>query len=409
MQKSRLNCLNCWQLTCLRVMLSLMLHFETVMRQMHHLRQDPLESILVLFGHNFLIFFVWKVLEIWKMTPLLCACAVVITLEAQKRWKRAPHFVKFNFLTHRNRRKWFSQNERRRADLQDVASDLFFFLFFFWPRTNYDLSKFNDNFSPCFSTLKDHNSFPPALSPMKKLPLNSFPLEMHAYVYPDDNQHKKHLGLNFTGNREWSTHLSTVLSKTHHLLGLLKRLKESGLNKQALSSIYKLHICPQLEYASTAWSNLTQQQSDTLERFQRKAAKIILGYRLSDHLNHTYLLSAVEWDTLSSGRALQIAALGFKLFVIQRHPISSPRLLHDTPSPKPLRHSRVFAIPLSNTEANLKSPILPACHLFNSLPHNIQSATSCQQFMSLASPHFLSTRWCCSAHIPQRPFFSTNT
>ena len=32
------------------------------------------------------------------MTPLLCACAVVITLETQKCRKRAPRSVQFNFL-----------------------------------------------------------------------------------------------------------------------------------------------------------------------------------------------------------------------------------------------------------------------------------------------------------------------
>ena len=32
-----------------------------------------------------------------KMTPLLCACAVVITLETQKCRKRASRFVEFNF------------------------------------------------------------------------------------------------------------------------------------------------------------------------------------------------------------------------------------------------------------------------------------------------------------------------
>ena len=33
---------------------------------------------------------------------------------------------------------------------------------------------------------------------------------------------QKHLGLNFTGNLQWSTYLSTVISKTRRLLGLLK-------------------------------------------------------------------------------------------------------------------------------------------------------------------------------------------
>ena len=105
-----------------------------------------------------------------------------------------------------------------------------------------------------------------------------------------------------------------------------------------------------------------------------------------------------------SRRTLQLAALGFKLFA----GTAPPHLLAAAPPrhtpPKPLRHSRVFAIPLANTEAHLKSPILQACHLFNSLPHNIRSATSYQQFMSLASPHFLSTQCCCSAHIPPAPF-----
>ena len=32
------------------------------------------------------------------MTPLLCACAVVITLETQKNVEKAPRFVEFNFL-----------------------------------------------------------------------------------------------------------------------------------------------------------------------------------------------------------------------------------------------------------------------------------------------------------------------
>ena len=57
------------------------------------------------------------------MTPLLCACAVVITLETQKCRKRAPRSVEFNFFNNCDRQKRFSQNERRRADLQNLASD----------------------------------------------------------------------------------------------------------------------------------------------------------------------------------------------------------------------------------------------------------------------------------------------
>ena len=80
------------------------------------------------------------------MTPLLCACAVVITLETQKYRKRAPRSVEFNFFTNCDRHKRFSQNERRRADLQNVASDFLIFA----KGLSCDPSKFSDIFTPFF-------------------------------------------------------------------------------------------------------------------------------------------------------------------------------------------------------------------------------------------------------------------
>ena len=80
------------------------------------------------------------------MTPLLCACAVMITLEAQKCRKRAPLSVEFNFFISCDRHKRFLQNERRRADVQKLASDFFIFA----QGLSYDLSKFSDDFTPLF-------------------------------------------------------------------------------------------------------------------------------------------------------------------------------------------------------------------------------------------------------------------
>ena len=80
------------------------------------------------------------------MTPLLCACAVVITLETQKCQKWAPRSVEFNFFILCDRQKRFSQNERRRVDLQKVASDFLIFA----QGLSYGLSKLSDDFSPFF-------------------------------------------------------------------------------------------------------------------------------------------------------------------------------------------------------------------------------------------------------------------
>ena len=80
----------------------------------------------IFFGLSPLTFLCMKALgKIWKMTPLLCACAVVITLETQKCRKRAPRSVEFNFFINFDRQKRFLQNERKRTkrtNLQNLAS-----------------------------------------------------------------------------------------------------------------------------------------------------------------------------------------------------------------------------------------------------------------------------------------------
>ena len=53
---------------------------------------------------------------------------MVVTLEKHKFRKKTPRSIEFNFLTNHRRQKRFSQNERRMADLQNIASILFLFL-----------------------------------------------------------------------------------------------------------------------------------------------------------------------------------------------------------------------------------------------------------------------------------------
>ena len=63
-----------------------------------------------------------------------------------KKSKRAPRFVEFNFFIICDRHKRFSQNERRRVDLQNLASDLLIFA----SGLSYGLSKFSDDFTLFF-------------------------------------------------------------------------------------------------------------------------------------------------------------------------------------------------------------------------------------------------------------------
>ena len=123
------------------------------------LRQDPpppppLEAILVIFGRRALIFFLFE--SSWKKKKndtIFVRMRSGDHLRDAKCRKRAPRSVEFNFFINCDRHKRFSQDERRRVDLQNGASD---FLILAWGLC-YDLSKFSEDFTPFFSTLKDHN------------------------------------------------------------------------------------------------------------------------------------------------------------------------------------------------------------------------------------------------------------
>ena len=106
------------------------------------LRQDPLEAILVIFGRRALIFFCLKALgRKRKMTPLLCACAVVITLERRKNAEKG-HLacsVEFNFLLIAIDRNGFRRVKEEGQIYKTMPHKVKW-----W-------------FYPVFSTLKDHN------------------------------------------------------------------------------------------------------------------------------------------------------------------------------------------------------------------------------------------------------------
>ena len=70
----------------------------------------------------------------------------------------------------------------------------------------------------------------------------------------------------------------------------LRKLKKAGLSDKDLVTIYSSFIRSRIEYASPAWSTLTQGQSDLIESIQRRALRILLPeMSYQDALNYTGL------------------------------------------------------------------------------------------------------------------------
>ena len=86
------------------------------------------KAILVNFGRRASIFFVWKLLEKYEKWHHFCAHAQWWSPSRRKNVEKG-HLgsVEFNFYINCDRQKRFSQNERRRVDLQNLASDFIIF------------------------------------------------------------------------------------------------------------------------------------------------------------------------------------------------------------------------------------------------------------------------------------------
>ena len=93
------------------------------------------------------------------MTPLLYACAVVITLETQTCRKYAPRFVEFNFFTNRNRRNWFRRTKEE-GQIYKTLPQIFNFCL---GTKLYDLSKLVLQLSTVQTMYRLPTSFPTRL------------------------------------------------------------------------------------------------------------------------------------------------------------------------------------------------------------------------------------------------------
>ena len=190
-----------------------------------------------------------------------------------------------------------------------------------------------------------------------------------------------------------------VLSSAGRLLGVLRRLR-SSLNAAALSAFYLAYIRPKIEYADTAWSNMPGYLADRLERFQRKAARIVLGLPMFTPINHTDLLTAVGWPTLTSRRKLHLAQLAHAL-----HHRTAPQHILTTAFPTrhhhyPLRHQAIFDLPIPHTSLFRDSPLFLCSAVYNSLPQDVCNLKTPLAFRKSAAELLLTSSCTCSSHPP---------
>ena len=95
------------------------------------------------------------------------------------------------------------------------------------------------------------------------------------------------MGLTLSNNGQWHKHIENIITSAAKVVGIMRKLKYT-FNRQALNQIYISYVLPILEYSSIVWDGCTTQESQTLEKLQSKAARIVTGLIRSVSLFNLY-------------------------------------------------------------------------------------------------------------------------
>ena len=134
---------------------------------------------------------------------------------------------------------------------------------------------------------------------------------------------------------------------------MITKLKYVGVPTQDLIDVYKLYIRSLLEYCSVAWhSSLTKEQSYNIERVQRTALKVILGYAYTDYGT---ALELCGLDSLSDRRESRCLTFGLRCIKHPKHREMFP--LCDNPDQLDLRDRSQFQVNFARTSTYQKSAI----------------------------------------------------
>lgn len=199
------------------------------------------------------------------------------------------------------------------------------------------------------------------LNPDKSCVLNISFAKQHAN-FPDLHindsilksvDHMKILGLDIQSDLKWGNSVSDMVSRGSRRMYILCRLKKCNFSISDLSYIYCAYIRPVLEYATPVWtSSLTDQQSNDLERVQKRACRIILG----GYDSYTYALQTLNIISLADRRNELLEAFSLKLMTSLRHRdfLPQPR---SVVTRRQLRNSTTLDFPLCRTSRYYNSAI----------------------------------------------------
>ena len=185
-----------------------------------------------------------------------------------------------------------------------------------------------------------------------RITLNDQPLEFI------DNT--KLLGLTIQNDLKWDMHVSEMTSKAYSRFSLLTKLIKFNIPQKDLVTIYCLYIRSVLEFNCVVFhSTLTVEQSDTIERVQRTALRVIIG---EYDIDYPQTLTDLNLVTLYERRTLLCLNFAKKCTTSTKNKHLFPL---NSPPKHPTRHSEKYKVPFARTNRYRDSSLPYMARLLN--------------------------------------------
>ena len=171
----------------------------------------------------------------------------------------------------------------------------------------------------------------------------------------------KYLGVVMDDKLPWKSQIAYIVSKAGKRIGLLGRIRKQ-LTTYSASKIFKAFIRPIFDYCDCTRAGCNKTDSNTLERLQRRAARIVLKISSSD-----VALESLKWGNLYNRRNKHILKLvnkclkgctpqHFKQYFTYNRDIMT----------RTTRQSNLLHLPRVRLETTKKSFFYNGCIVFNS-------------------------------------------
>ena len=193
------------------------------------------------------------------------------------------------------------------------------------------------------------------------------------------NSHR-HLGVLLSSNCKWTEHINNLCKSSQSKISALKQLKFK-VSKTTLNTIYTSFIRPGVEYASSVWDGCSEQLSDTLEKIQLEAARIVSG--LTSIASREALYFETGWVPLKERREKLKLSTFYKIHN-QEAPDYLQALLPATRNNinRELRNPNNYQTPPCRLHLKKISFVPSSISLWNILDNDIKSSQSLRTFKS---------------------------